>query len=150
MRRKDRQSSEAEALELLDRGEYGVLSVVDGDGQPYGVPLSYAFREGQIVFHSAPEGRKIKCLLPGAEASFCVVGAVERIPAKFSTGYESVIASGAIRELEGEEKHAALLWLIEKYSSGFIEQGRAYIASDTHKTRVFSLAVRHLSGKARL
>ena len=40
MRRKDREISEEEACQLLATGEYGVLSTVGSDGEPYGVPLS--------------------------------------------------------------------------------------------------------------
>ena len=36
MRRVDRQMSDTEAKELLGRGEYGVLAVIDEDGRPYG------------------------------------------------------------------------------------------------------------------
>jgi nitroimidazol reductase NimA-like FMN-containing flavoprotein (pyridoxamine 5'-phosphate oxidase superfamily) len=150
VRRKDRQSSEQEARELLSSGEYGVLSTVGPDGEPYGVPLSYVFRDGDICFHSAPEGRKLQNLTPNARASFCVVGATEVLPAQFSTRYQSVIASGEVRELEGEEKTQALGWLVEKYSPEFLQQGREYIASSQHKTRVFALRVRHLSGKRRI
>ena len=44
LRRKDRGISHQEAVELLDKVEYGVLSTVDKNGQPYGVPLSYVYK----------------------------------------------------------------------------------------------------------
>lgn len=149
MRRKDRETSVEAARELLLSGQYGVLSTVGPDGEPYGVPLSYVYREGDICFHSAPEGRKLENLLPGAHASFCVVGATELLPAQFSTRYQSSIASGEVRELEGEEKTCALVWLVEKYAPEFLQQGREYIVSAQQKTRVFALRVRHLTGKRR-
>jgi hypothetical protein len=149
MRRKDRETSEEEARLLLARGEYGVLSTVGPDGEPYGVPLSYVYREGGIYFHSAPEGRKLEHLGPGAHASFCVVGATELLPEKFTTRYQSAIASGEIHELEGEEKRSALGWLVDKYAPEFRRQGEEYIASAQDTTRVFALRVRHITGKRR-
>lgn len=149
MRRKDRETSEAEARQLLTEAEYGVLSTVGPDGSPYGIPLSYVYREGGIYFHSAPEGRKLEHLGPGARASFCVVGATELLPEKFSTRYQSAIVSGEIRELEGEEKTNALRWLVEKYAPEFRQPGEEYIASAQHTTRVFALRVRHITGKRR-
>jgi len=149
MRRKDREISEPEARQLLAQGEYGVLSTVGPDGAPYGVPLSYVYHQGEIYFHSAPEGRKIENLPAGARASFCVVGATELLPEKFSTRYESAIAAGEIRELDGEEKKAALSRLVEKYAPEFRPQGEQYIAKAQGTTRVFALCVRHLSGKRR-
>lgn len=149
MRRQDRQSSDEEAQELLTRGSHGVLSTVGPAGEPYGVPISYVYRDGEIYFHSAPEGRKLENLAPGALVSFCVVGETEWLPAQFSIRYESVIASGEIRELHGEAKTEALRWLVEKYASGLMEQGSQYIATSQDKTRVFALRVHHLTGKHR-
>ena len=37
------------------------------DGEPYGVPLSYVYREDEIYFHSAPEGRKVENLCTEAK-----------------------------------------------------------------------------------
>jgi nitroimidazol reductase NimA-like FMN-containing flavoprotein (pyridoxamine 5'-phosphate oxidase superfamily) len=149
VRRKDRETSVDAARELLGNGQYGVLSTVGPSGEPYGVPLSYVYRDGHIYFHSAPEGRKLDNLVPNARASFCVVGATEVLPAQFSTRYQSAIASGEVRELEGEEKIQALVWLVEKYAPEFLQQGKEYIASAQQKTRVFALHVRHLTGKQR-
>lgn len=149
MRRKDRQSSDEQARELLTRGSHGVLSTVSSAGEPYGVPISYVYRDGEVYFHSAPEGRKVENLAPGARVSFCVVGETEWLPAQFSIRYESVIASGEIRELQGESKTEALRCLVEKYASEFIEQGNQYIATSQDKTRVFALQVHHLTGKHR-
>jgi len=58
MRLKDRQMSKESVIELLERGKYGVLSSVDEDGQPYGVPVNYVFDGNEsIYFHCAREGR---------------------------------------------------------------------------------------------
>jgi hypothetical protein len=149
MRRKDREISEEEACQLLAVGEYGVLSTVGSDGEPYGVPLNYVYREGEIFFHTAPEGRKVENLGAGAEASFCVVGETELQPEMFSTRYQSAIASGEIHELAGEEKTTALGWLVEKYAPEFRQEGAEYIASSQSLTRVFALRPRRITGKQR-
>ena len=49
MRRKDRQVSDEEAMAYLKAAEYGVLSTVGPDGEPYGVPLTYAVEEGACL-----------------------------------------------------------------------------------------------------
>ena len=149
VRRKDREIDEPAARELLERGEYGVLSTVGPDGAPYGVPLSYVYRDTAIYFHSAPEGRKVEHLSSGAPASFCVVGQTEVLPDKFATRYESAIAAGEIRELHGFEKTTALGWLVEKYSPEFRAQGAEYIAQAEGKTRVFALCLHYVTGKRR-
>jgi len=151
VRRQDREVDEREARAILEKGQYGVLSTVDADGEPYGVPLSYVYRDGEIYIHSAPEGRKVDnlTLTPGAHFSFCVVGTTELQPEMFSTRYESAIASGEVHELFGQEKIDSLTWLIEKYSAPFQHEGAEYIASRQELTRVFALRVHRLTGKRR-
>ena len=43
LRRKDRAITKEEAITLLNKGEYGILSTVSENGNPYGIPLSYCF-----------------------------------------------------------------------------------------------------------
>jgi nitroimidazol reductase NimA-like FMN-containing flavoprotein (pyridoxamine 5'-phosphate oxidase superfamily) len=149
MRREDREVDEQEARSILIKGQYGVLSTVGADGVPYGVPLSYVYRDGEIYIHSAPEGRKVENLSPGAHVSFCVVGNTELQPEMFSTRYESAIASGEVHELTGDDKINSLTWLIAKYSPGFETEGAEYITSRQELTRVFALHVQRLTAKRR-
>ena len=53
MRRKDRSLPKDEALSLLENGEYGILSTVGQDKEPYGTPLSYALGDNCIFIHGA-------------------------------------------------------------------------------------------------
>lgn len=149
LRRKDRALSEAEARELLERGEYGVLSICGADGEPYAVPLSYCLLDNEIYFHSALEGRKLDILAVNSRASFCVVGATEILPVKFSTRYESVIVSGQVTEALDAEKQRGLEGLVVKYSSSFLPQGLHYIGVQGAATRVFKLCIDAICGKAR-
>jgi hypothetical protein len=149
MRREDREIDKFEAEKILEKGEYGVLSTLGADGKPYGVPLNFVYREGEIYLHAALDGRKVENLDFCKHASFCVVGSTQLEPEMFSTRYESAIASGEVRELFGEEKLRSLLWLIQKYSPDFEAEGTEYIASRQELTRVFALHVAQLTGKRR-
>lgn len=149
LRRSDRKISDAEAEELLQQGEYGVLSTSAADGQPYGVPLSYALLDSVIYFHCALEGHKLDNLAANNQASFCVVGATEVLPEKFSTRYASVIVFGRVTEALDQDKQRGLEALVDKYCPDYREKGMQYIAADAAKTRVFSLQIESLCGKAR-
>jgi len=149
LRRKDRGIPESEARELLERGEYGVLSTISTDGAPYGVPLSYCVIGDAVCFHCAPGGHKLENIAADSRVSFCVVGRTEVLPEKFSTRYESVIVTGRVMEFSGDEKQRALEGLVEKYSPGFREGGARYIATDGPRTRVFGITIDAISGKAR-
>jgi len=139
----------SEAITLLSNCEHGVLSTVDKDGQPYGVPLSYAYKNNSIYFHCARVGHKIENIENNPKVSFCVVGNTNVLPAEFAIEYESVVAFGVASEVHGAERNSALLWLLEKYSPEFIEKGKNYIAQKDKATKVIKIEIDHMSGKAR-
>lgn len=149
MRRKDRQMDDVEAVALLKKCTYGVLSVIGEHGYAYGVPLSYVYLNGAIYFHSANEGAKLDCIRANEQVSFCVVGDTNTLPDKFSTEYESVIVFGRAEETDEGEKNEALLGLLEKYSNYFFDKGIKYIQSAGDITTVIKITVDHMTGKAR-
>jgi len=147
MRRSDNALSNDAAVKILCDGEYGVLSTVDGDGQPYGVPLNYSLNDDCLYFHCALEGHKLDNLLCNGKVSFCVVGRTKVLPAEFTTEYESVIVTGRAAVVQGEEKYKALIGLVEKYSTEFVEAGRKYIEALDSETMVVRIAVDSMTGK---
>ena len=110
VRRRDRLLDKARALELLQQAEYGVLSMIDEQGKPYGIPISHIWDEGEhIHIHCAPEGKKLRALRAHSEVSLCIVGRVHLLPSKFTTEYESVILRGRAQlDLPAEERMHAL------------------------------------------
>jgi nitroimidazol reductase NimA-like FMN-containing flavoprotein (pyridoxamine 5'-phosphate oxidase superfamily) len=98
LRRKERVLTEPEAMAILERGEYGILSTCDPDGQPYGIPLSYCLENDAIYFHCAVEGHKLNNIAADNRVSFCVVGRTEVLPGQFATKYESVVIFGRATE----------------------------------------------------
>lgn len=149
LRRQERGITESEARELLERGEYGILSTCDNDGQPYGIPLSYCVTDNAIYFHCAIAGHKLKNIAANSRVSFCVVGKTEVLPDKFATRYESVVVSGKVTEAFDSEKQLGLEGLLPKYSAGFVAEGLNYINAAGEQTRVFRISIDTICGKAR-
>lgn len=150
MRRKDREMSQSEAFEILQKGEYGILSMCTPSKEGYGVPLNFVFYGNAVYFHCALEGSKLEYLRNNYRVSFCVVGKTNVIPAKFGTLFESVIATGKTSEVDDDEKQEALLQIIMKYSADFIPEGREYIDKLIDKVKVIRLTVESITGKARV
>ena len=149
LRRKDRAITEEEAIALLNKAEYGVLSTVTENGKPYGVPLNFCIIDHCIYFHCAIEGQKIDNIKQNESVSFCAVGNTEILPDKFGTKYESVIVSGKVEEVFDINKQIALEGLLHKYSPEFFDKGIKYIEGLREKTRVFKITINKLTGKAR-
>jgi nitroimidazol reductase NimA-like FMN-containing flavoprotein (pyridoxamine 5'-phosphate oxidase superfamily) len=150
MRRLERKMDEKEALELLNRSEYGVLSTCGEDSKPYGIPLSYIVIDKNIYFHCASVGTKLDNINFNDKVSFTVVGKTKVLQEKFSMDYESVIAFGRATKLEEEEKYEPLMEFIKKYSPEFIEDGQLYIERAKQKTTLIKMEIYSFSGKHRL
>lgn len=149
VRRQDRTIGEKDAMEILKKGEYGVMSMVGENGYGYGVPLSYTLVDNNIYFHCAVEGFKLDSIRKNNNVSFCVVGKTQVLSEKFSTEYESSIVFGKAYEVEGEEKEGALFSIIQKYSPEHLEAGREYIKKAAHRTKVIKIVIEKVTGKTR-
>ena len=150
MRRKDRAIPHQQALDMLERGEYGVLSTVDADGAPYATPLSYVLLDGALYFHCALEGQKLRNLARDARVCFCVVGMAEAVyDGSFGTYYESALVFGRATNVAGDEKHAALAALCQKYLPAHVQHVRGYIEQGYDATAVIRIDIECISGKAR-
>jgi hypothetical protein len=147
MRRKDKEIETDEAISFLTKCEYGVLSTVGNDGQPYGVPLNYAYKDNCIYFHCALTGHKIDNIDNNPKVSFCTVGDTKVLPSEFSTNYVSVVVFGVASEVQGTERYNALVLLLEKFSPEFIGEGKKYIEKKDKATRVFKIEIQNISGK---
>ena len=149
MKRKDRAVTENEAIEILTKGEYGILSMCTAGNEGYGIPLNYVLDNDKIYFHSAAAGSKLDYLRNNNKVSFCVVGNTTVIPSDFGTLYESTIVTGTTSEVDGNEKREALKRIIEKYSANFITEGNEYIDRLYDRVSVIKLSIHSITGKAR-
>lgn len=147
LRRKDKQTSLEEARELLTGAEYGFLSTVGEDDQPYGIPLNYVYKDDFIYFHCALEGHKLDNLESNPKVSFCAVGNTEVLPSEFSTNFTSIVAFGIASEAKGEERFNGFMWLLEKYSPEYLEEGEKYIEKLDKVTKLIKIEIQHMSGK---
>lgn len=147
LRRKDKRITLERAQLLLTVAEHGILSTVDSEGQPYGVPLNYVYTNEAIYFHCALSGHKIDNIENNPKVSFCVVGDIEILPADFSTNFVSAVVFGVASEVLEEERYDSLLALLEKYSPDFLEEGRKYIEKLDKVTKVIKIDIQQISGK---
>ena len=139
MRRKDRQVSDEEAMAYLKAAEYGVLSTVGPDGEPYE-------EDGKgLVFHCARDGYKLACFGANPRAHFVAVQETNVLPEEFSIEYKSVMVSGLLEEIEDREEKVRCAQVVgDKYSTISSEE---YANRAADKIRVFRLNIEHISGK---
>ena len=149
MRRKRQMLSEEECLKILKSATAGVLSVLGDEGYPYGVPMSHAYHDGKLYFHSAQEGHKVDAVRNCDKVTFTVIAQDDVMLKKYTTVYRSVICFGRIRLIEDNvEKMMAIRKLCERFDSSD-EKGAAHkIAKGFDHMVMMEFTIEHISGKA--
>ncbi|MCE5254478.1 MAG: pyridoxamine 5'-phosphate oxidase family protein [Actinomycetia bacterium] len=151
MRRERQLLPEAETIAMLGSCTSGVLAVQGDDGYPYAVPLSFAYEDGRLFFHSATTGHKIDAIGRNEKVSFCVIDADDVVPSAFTTRFRSAIVFGRARILtESGEKRHALECLARKYSPDYLEAANSEIEREWGRVCAIELTIEHMTGKAAL
>lgn len=111
-------ASKDEMEALLRQEVLGYLGLA-GDGQPYVVPLNYAYAEGRILFHCALQGYKLDHIRAHPQVCFTVARQTGRVrehagqdPCQVDS--DSVICYGRARIIESVEERKALLDLFNR------------------------------------
>jgi nitroimidazol reductase NimA-like FMN-containing flavoprotein (pyridoxamine 5'-phosphate oxidase superfamily) len=108
----DRAVTDRSALHaVLDAGLVAHLAVVDG-GQPFVIPVGYARRGDEVIFHGSTASRLMRALAAGAPTCLTVTlldGLVlARSAFESSMNYRSVMVLGVARRLVGQDELDAL------------------------------------------
>ncbi len=144
MRRVNQDLPEELLNKVLTESTSGVLALQGDDDYPYAVPLSHVYHDGKLYFHGAAEGHKIDSIKRNPKASYCIVWQDEIHADEYTTYFQSVIAFGKVRFVtDPEEKLAAAMALVEKFSPGRFEARRGAVPGLT----MFVLDIEHITGK---
>lgn len=121
MRKPDKEITERAAQEdILGRAEVLRLAMCV-DGQPYVVPLNFAYEDGRIWLHTGREGLKMDYLRANPrvcfEVSVDVATVSADLPCRFSVRYQSVIGFGrAVEIMDEAERRQGLNILVRRYA----------------------------------
>ncbi|TGE34372.1 pyridoxamine 5'-phosphate oxidase family protein [Desulfosporosinus sp. Sb-LF] len=150
IRRKERKLDTAEAFEILEKGEYGILSTIGENGYPYGVPLNYVLNDNALYFHCAREGNKLENIQFNDLVSFCVVTYAKVQPEKFVSLYESAIVFGKTVEVIDEEKERAMVEFTRKFCKDNFREAIDQIHQFLQSVKVVKLTIDHVTAKTNL
>jgi nitroimidazol reductase NimA-like FMN-containing flavoprotein (pyridoxamine 5'-phosphate oxidase superfamily) len=150
LRRKDRELSEAEAMDLLQQAEWGILATVDAAGWPYAVPVNHALVDGDLVIHCATAGHKLDNLAFNPKVSYCAVTQAETLPLELATRYASVIVFGQAELVSDDhEKRRLLRALGLRFAAAHAEVVDREIDKNLFRTAVLRIRIERATGKAR-
>ena len=153
MRRTDRElTSKEELIDVLNGGKIVQVAFID-ENEPYIVTLNYGYRWNaekiRLYFHSATEGRKIKCIKNNPNVCFTIAICDPFVQGEkacnYGMKYRSVVGYGRMRIVENdEERILGLNLLMEQYTGN---DNWAYDDDMMKKTMVHCLEVEKISGK---
>jgi hypothetical protein len=150
MRRKDRERSTEFAYDVLSKCEYATLSMVDANGNPYGIPITIANDNNYIYFHSAMEGTKVEVLKSNPKVCISCVGDTKVPEGKFTTLYQSAVVRGVATEvLEDNEKIKALRLLCQRHTPNNMEDFNNAIERSLSRTAVYKISIDDITGKGK-
>ena len=153
MRRKDREILDTQFIDkILNDAVYGNLGLCD-NGEPYVIPMNYAWSDNKIWLHCANEGRKLDIMKVNSKVCFQVSGEAELIfseedACRSGMYYSSVIILGNASIIEEhEEKSAALEKLMQHFSKGFSHK---FTQEETSRVTIISINPESITCKARV
>ena len=148
MRRKHQELTHDICIEILKNGTAGVLSVHGDGGYPYGVPISYAYKDGRIFFHSAVMGHKIDALHRNEKCAFTVIAQDDVHPDEYTTYFRSVIAFGRMHIFDKKEDIIEGLRILgERYNPGDQHGLQHEIDKNISHVAVLCMEIEQLTGK---
>lgn len=147
MRRKNRQLSNEECIDILTNEPRGVLALLGDYDYPYTVPMSHVFADGKIYFHGAQTGHKNDAAKKYEKVSYCVVDRGVKAEDSWWYTFKSVVVFGKIRILtDRDEKIEKLTCLGDKFFPTH-EETMDEISRLLDRTEVFEITIDHMTGK---
>ena len=146
--------SSDQTLDVIRRTDHAVLSLADGTGEPYGVPITPILLDGKIYFHGAGmgDGRRNADIQQNPRGSICWIAQDRTNQPKLSVDFVSAIASGPIRIIKDKaEKTAIMRKILERHtpSVDINKEMNARLEKIDKYTNVFEMKIEHLTGKAK-
>jgi len=132
---------------VMERCTAGTMACVGDDGYPYAVPLSFAYADGKIYFHSAKIGHKMDAIKANPKVSFSVIDEDSIVSAEYTTYFRSAIAFGKARITEGDERIKGFKALVEKYSGDQPEDAKIKEIMECNAALIIAIDVEHITGK---
>lgn len=137
---------------ILDAGLVAHLAVVQ-DGQPFVLPVGYARRDDEVLFHGSTASRLFRLLEQGQPTCLTVTlldGLVlARSTFESSMNYRSAVVLGVARRLSGDDELDALRCITEHLLPGRWSQARHPNAKERAATMTLALPLTEWSVKTR-
>ena len=113
----------AEIEDIIRKCPYCMVGITNLQGNPYVIPMNFAYRDGVIYLHSGPDGGKLEMVKqhPQVCITFCegheLVYMHRQVACSYSMKSRSVMCRGNVRFIEEMDEKRNILDLVMRHSS---------------------------------
>lgn len=110
-----------EIEDIIRKCPYCMVGITDLQGNPYVIPMNFAYRDGVIYLHSGPDGGKLEMVKqhPQVCITFCegheLVYMHRQVACSYSMKSRSVICRGNVRFIEEMDEKRNILDLVMRH-----------------------------------
>ncbi len=110
----------AQIEEIIRKCSYCTVGITNFEGNPYVIPMNFAYQNGVIYLHSGPEGSKVEMVTrhPQVCINFCegheLVYMHKQVACSYSMKSRSIVCHGKVRFVEDMDEKRPILDIIMK------------------------------------
>ena len=148
MRRKDKEIVDTKILEeIIGSAQVCRLGFSD-DNVPYIVPMCFGYKDRNLYFHSAKDGKKVEIIKKNPNVCFEFDHNTEVLqaekPCKWGMNYRSIIGHGKADFIDTlEEKKEALIIIMSQYT----EKHFSFQDKQVNSTTIFKVIIDKMTEK---
>ncbi len=138
--------------EIINQCDICFAGLIETDGTPYVIPMNFGYLNGEIILHSAPEGKHISLLEHNNRicVTFCpsdrsVAYQHQDVACSYSMTSKSVVCKGAVTFIEDlDEKERTMNAMMKK----FTDKAFKYSVPALRNVKVWRVTVDEVTAKA--
>ncbi|MBI9035400.1 MAG: pyridoxamine 5'-phosphate oxidase family protein [Bacteroidales bacterium] len=142
----------SEMESIIDKCEVCHLAMVSENGEPYVLPMNFAYLDQTIFLHSAPVGKKMGILEKNNQVcinfstDYDLKFVNEEVACSYSMRYKSVLAYGRVEFIEDlKEKEQILNQVMKKYVH---KEDFKYSGPAIRNVKVWKVVTSKMEGRA--
>jgi Predicted flavin-nucleotide-binding protein len=138
----------AQIEEIIRKCTFCSVGITDLQGNPYVIPMNFAYHEGTVYLHSGPEGSKIAMLErnPNVCITFCegheLVYQSKQIACSYSMKSRSVMCRGKVRFIEDMDEKRQILDIFMRH---YTENKCGYAEASVRNVKIWEVKVDKMS-----
>ena len=140
-----------EKEDIINQCNVCYVGMIDEDGSPYVIPMNFGYADGEIILHSAPEGKHLRLL--EKDNRVCITLSTEHklvyqhpdVACSYSMSSRSVLCKGLVTFIDDlDEKEEKLNVLMKNFTDRPFKYSKPALAN----VKVWIVKVDEMTSKA--